>query len=223
MTTNWVVTIDGPAASGKSSVSRELSKRLGCRWLSTGSFYRGLALVAQKLNVDINDEQSLAALANSPEWSVVMGAENTHIFFQGQDVTHDSRDESVGAWASKVSQYPLVRATLLSAQRACVKGTTGLVAEGRDCGSVVFPEAIVKIYLTARSESRAARRAAEQGANLQEIKEAQKVRDAQDKGRKTAPLQIPERAHVVDASDLTLDQVVDQVYKIVKNALETNR
>lgn len=217
-----MITIDGPAASGKSSVSRELAKRLGWSWVSTGSFYRGLAFVAKELNYDFNDEVALAKLASSDVWQVRLTEERTLVFFEGKDVTTDAHSESVGTLASKVSQYPKVRESLLQAQRNCAKDVSGLIAEGRDCGSVVFPTAPVKVYLTANQEHRAQRRAIEKGEDAQHIATAQKERDQRDSERKVAPLQIPENAHVIDTSELGLLDVVDAVERIIRSTLQPN-
>jgi cytidylate kinase len=211
-----VVTIDGPAASGKSSVSRELAKRLGWLWVSTGAFYRGLAYVALQMGISFDDVKGLSDLARSNVWSVQMSGDNTLVFFKGQDVTDSINDEAVGSFASKVSHYPEVRKALLEGQRSCSEGPQGLVAEGRDCGTVVFPSAQAKIYLTASSELRAQRRAAEQGTAKEEILEAQKVRDQQDSTRKAAPLQIPENALVVDTSKMNFIEVVNVVEDYVR-------
>ncbi len=215
-----VVTIDGPAASGKSTVSRELAKRMGWQWVSTGAFYRGLAYVALQMKVDLDDTKGLAGLTTRSDiWSVQMSSDRTRVIFQNQDVTDFISREDVGNFASRISHYPEVRKALLSMQRDCSNGPVGLVAEGRDCGTVVFPDAHAKIYLTASSEHRAARRAAEHGASAQEIIEAQKVRDQQDSTRKAAPLSIPEQALVLDSTELSLTQVVDKVEAFVKSKI----
>ncbi|MBA2212422.1 (d)CMP kinase, partial [Escherichia coli] len=140
-----VITIDGPAASGKSSVSRELARRLGWQWVSTGAFYRGLAFAALQLQIDLDDVSTLASLTHDPVWSVKMDDERTRVFFKDQDVTDQIAHEDVGNFASKVSHYPEVRKALLDAQRNCSAGPQGLVAEGRDCGTVVFPTAEAKV------------------------------------------------------------------------------
>lgn len=214
-----VVTIDGPAASGKSSVSRELAKRLGWSWVSTGAFYRGLAFAAIQLNISLDDVQSLADLCDSPVWSVRMSPEKTLVYFKDQEVTDQIAHEDVGAFASRVSFYPDVRKALLEAQRRCSNNVPGLVAEGRDCGTVVFPDATAKVFLTASSENRAARRAAEHGADAAEIEKAQKLRDQQDSTRKAAPMAIPENAFVVDTTTLNLEQVVQSVEKYVRQKI----
>jgi len=215
-----IVTIDGPAASGKSSVSRELARRLNWSWVSTGAFYRGLAYVAHRLNLNFDDERALAVLATSTRWRVEMAAENTHVFFEGKDVSEEINREEVGSLASKISQFPEVRKALLQAQRRCAIGVTGLVAEGRDCGTVVFPQAQVKLFLTARAEDRAARRAKDEGKSVLETQEVQKIRDAQDITRKAAPLQAPESAEVIDTTELSLSEVVDRIEQLVRGQLK---
>jgi CMP/dCMP kinase len=215
-----IVTIDGPAASGKTSVSRDLATKLGWSWVSTGAFYRGLAYVAQRMNIPLNDENLLADLCLSDVWSVQMSTDNTRVFFQGEDVSVGIYAEENGSAASKISQYPRVRAALLEAQRHCADNLAGLVAEGRDCGTVVFPWAQVKIYLVADSESRALRRSQEQGQNFEEIKKAQSLRDLQDSSRAAAPMQAASDAHIVDTSEMTLSEVVERIHRIVRTTIE---
>lgn len=214
-----VVTIDGPVASGKSSVSRGVARALGWSWLSTGAFYRGLAYVATAKKMDLHDEAAMVKLALSPEWKVQMAEDQTRVLHNGQDVTANIYREEVGAAASLISHYPKVRQSLLQAQRDCANNIKGLVAEGRDCGTIVFPQAQVKIYLTARSENRAHRRAMEEGKSFEETRAAQMARDSQDSSRQAAPLQIPEHAHVVDTSDMGLEAVVEHVLAIVQSKL----
>ena len=215
-----VITIDGPAASGKTSVSRELAKRLHWKWVSTGAFYRGLAFAALQTNTDLADELQLSHLASSDVWNVVMSDDQTKVVFNDSDVTDLILQEDVGSAASKVSQFPLVRASLLKVQRQCAEGNHGLVAEGRDCGTVVFPNAKIKIYLTARQEDRAQRRAKELGLSASETKQAQQIRDQQDLTRKTAPLQIPENALVVDTTSLNFEQVVEHIHEFISKKMK---
>jgi cytidylate kinase len=220
---NWdmgkVITIDGPAASGKTSVSRELAKRLGWHWVSTGAFYRGLAFVAYKSQSDLTNESELAKLSQSTDWSVEMAESQTRVYFMGEDVTDQIGKEEVGNVASQISHFPAVRKSLLDGQRACQARTQGLVAEGRDCGTVVFPSAEVKIYITARSEDRAERRAKEQGLAAEDLLKVQNQRDLQDSTRKAAPLQIPENAFVVDSTGMSLNEVVGAVEAHVRKTL----
>ncbi len=215
----FVITIDGPAASGKSSVSRGLSKKFSIPWVSTGAFYRGLAYAALHRHIDLADRVSLTELAMSDAWRVVMTPEKTQVWFGDQEVTDQIAQESVGNAASRISLYPEVRSSLLDHQRQCALSDRGLVAEGRDCGTVVFPQAELKVYLTASSEHRALRRAQELGLDQQSVVEQQKQRDHQDSTRKTAPLQIPQDSLVVDTTSMTLDQVVDHIYEVALTKL----
>jgi cytidylate kinase len=215
-----VVTIDGPAASGKTSLSRELAKRLGWSWVSTGAFYRGLGYVALETETELDNEEALSALAGRRDlWHVEMNEEKTRVIFQGCDVTDLIGHEDVGAVASKISHFPKVRQALLGAQRACSDMTEGLVAEGRDCGTVVFPQAEAKVFLTASQENRAERRAKEQGADSRQIVEAQKQRDKQDSTRAAAPMKVPDQALVLDSTNLGLADVVSEVEKFVRQKL----
>ena len=214
----FIITIDGPAASGKSSVSREVAKRVGWTWVSTGAFYRGLAYIAHAMGADLTSEDAVVKIAQSSAWAVRMTAEETCVFMGDKDVTSEIGKEEVGSLASKISSFPKVRAALLDAQRQCAVGVIGLVAEGRDCGTVVFPDARVKIFLTARAEDRAARRASEQGHDLEHIVREQQKRDAQDANRKAAPLQAPADAHVIDTTDLSFIEVVEKVEDFIVRA-----
>ncbi len=214
-----VITIDGPAASGKSSVSRELARLLGWKWLSTGAFYRGLAFVAMKEGVEPTNIETLVSLAHSDNWNVRMDVDQTRVIYKNVDVTADILTEENGLRASKISQIPEVRSALLISQRSCAQGIPGLVAEGRDCGTVVFPEAVLKVYLTASQQERAMRRAREQGLSVEEIQSQQQTRDHQDSSRAAAPLQIPENARVVDSNGLDLAQVVEKIHGWAEQAM----
>lgn len=218
--TPFIVTIDGPAASGKSSVSRELARRFGWSWVSTGAFYRGLAYVAHRSNVDIESEDAVVRCAQTANWSIRLTSAETLVIFQGQDVTAEIGREEIGTLASKISSFPKVRTALLGAQRQTARGVDGLIAEGRDCGTVVFPQARVKIFLTARAEDRAARRALEEGRDLNQTIDDQKRRDAQDAGRKTAPMQAPADSNTIDTTELNFDQVVEKVEDLVRARLK---
>ncbi len=209
----FVITIDGPAASGKSSVSRELAKLFAIPWVSTGAFYRGLAYVAIQQKIDLTDKEALTELAMSDIWKVEMTSEKTMVWYKSLDVTDFIFQEEVGNVASKISHYPEVRSSLLDHQRQCAFVDRGLVAEGRDCGTVVFPKAEVKVYLTASSENRAQRRAQELGLDEKELAVQQKQRDEQDSTRKVAPLQIPKDALVVDTTQMSLNDVIEKIYK----------
>lgn len=217
-TTN-LITIDGPAASGKSSVSRELARKFGWKWVSTGAFYRGLAYVAMKEGIPATETAQLVRLAHSGVWSVRLDDDQTRVFYKSADVTAEILSEENGTRASQVSQIPDVRQALLENQRDCAVGVPGLVAEGRDCGTVVFPNAMLKIYLTASQEERAARRAKEHGLDVQQTQNSQEKRDQQDSSRAAAPLQIAADARVVDSNGLPLSEVVEKIYSWANQAM----
>jgi cytidylate kinase len=217
----YVITIDGPAASGKTSVSRDLANTMGWKWVSTGSFYRGLACVAIKEKVDLDNPKKLVELAQSNVWSVEMTPMETSVLYRGQRVTPETMQEEIGMYASQISQYPEVRQALLPLQRACASNQQVLVAEGRDCGTVVFPQALLKIYLTANSESRALRRSLEHSGSFEVFKDLQAKRDSTDASRAHAPMQVPEGGEVVDSSTMPREAVVKRVSELVLLALKT--
>jgi cytidylate kinase len=213
-----VITVDGPAASGKTSVSRDLAKEFNWKWVSTGMFYRGLAYVALQEKTSFEDPVALAKLADSSIWSVEMSPAETYVIYKNHKLTEEISQEEIGMHASQISQYPEVRKALLAAQRACARPEYVLVAEGRDCGTVVFPGAALKVYLTAHADSRALRRSLEKSENFQELKDLQRKRDQTDKQRTHAPLQIPEGAHVIDTSTMGQREVVLKIIDLIKAA-----
>lgn len=215
-----VITIDGPSASGKTSVSRDLANKMGWAWVSTGAFYRGLAFVAASENMDLKDQQALVNLATDPVWSVEIGVQQTAVIYKGKNVTSELSKEKIGMLASQISQYPKVRDALLAAQRGCAEREGVLVAEGRDCGTVVFPSAILKVYLTASLDHRALRRSLEEGSNVEDLKNLQNQRDQSDQKRQAAPLQIPPGGHVVDSSSMVLGEVVKKVEELAIKELK---
>lgn len=215
----FVITIDGPAASGKSSVSRQLSQRLHIPWVSTGAFYRGLAYAAIHQKISLQDKVALSELAVSPVWRIELTPEKTQVWYQSENVTNLVAQEDVGNFASQVSHYPEVRTSLLDQQRQFALKSSGLIAEGRDCGTVVFPQAEAKVYLTANSENRAQRRAQELGLDEKKLAVQQQQRDQQDSTRATAPLQIPADALVLDTTHLGFEEVVDAVEKFVRSKI----
>ncbi len=214
-----VITIDGPSASGKSTVSRELARRLGWNWVSTGAFYRGLAFVAFREGISLTDVEKLVELSHSPIWKVRMDPDQTRVFYRDQDVTTEIHAEENALRASQVSQIPEVRKALLKNQRDAATSGAGLVAEGRDCGTVVFPQAVLKVYLTASQQERALRRAREQGLDVQTTLTAQEKRDHQDSQRSAAPLQVPPEAKIVDSNGMDISQVVERIHGWALEAL----
>ena len=212
-----VVAIDGTSGSGKSSTSRGVAARLGLRYLDTGAMFRAVTWWMLRHGVDVHDADAVAAHAGEPD--IVSGTDplGPTITVDGHDVAVDIRSEAVTGAVSPVSAVPAVRQRLLELQRQIIgEGTGGIVVEGRDIGSVVWPQAEVKVYLSADPEARAARRAAEAGADLAAVHANLLSRDRIDSGRATAPLVMAEGAVHVDSTDLTLDEVIDRVVALVE-------
>ncbi len=211
-----LVAIDGPAGSGKSSVARAVAGELGYIDLNTGAAYRAVALLALREGVDLEDGVLLAKIARR----VGLDAEGARV--DGSPVPEeDLRAPEVSAAASKVSAKPEVREVLLSVQREAAqeaRGEGGAVVEGRDIGTVVLPEADLKIFLQAAPEERARRRAHQTGreAELDRIREAIKKRDRQDSERETSPLKPAPDAVILDTTALSLDEVVSRVLDLAR-------
>jgi cytidylate kinase len=203
-----VIAIDGPSASGKGTVAQLVAQKLGYHYLDSGALYRIVALAGKKLGIAWGAEMALAKMASGLE----IRFENGEIYLNGETVTSDVRTEEMSRGASEVAVHPEVRRALVDLQRSFRKAP-GLVADGRDMGSVIFPDAKTKIFLTASAEVRAQRRykqLMEKGnnANLDDILHDLQMRDARDRERKVAPLQQCEDAELLDTDHLTIEQAV---------------
>lgn len=212
-----VITIDGASGTGKGVVSQKIAKQLGWKLLDSGALYRLLALAAQKHGVPLENEAALTVLAEHLDVQFIATEESftSTILLEGQDVSETIRTEKMGNAASKVGALPSVRAALLSRQRA-FRDSPGLVADGRDMGTVIFPDAKLKIFLTASPECRAQRRynqLKEKGinVNLSDLVEELRERDKRDQERPVAPLKPAIDAVIIDTDPLTVDQVVARV------------
>ena len=215
-----VVAMDGPSGSGKSSTSRGVATRLGLRFLDTGAMFRALTWWMLEQGVDVDDADAVAAKADQPV--LVSGTDPLAptITVDGTDVAGPIREQAVTSAVSAVSAVPAVRERLLREQRDII-GDGGIVVEGRDIGTVVAPDASVKVYLTADPAARAARRSAEMSGADVEATQADLVRrDSIDSGRATAPLSMADDAHHIDTTPYTLEQVIDQVVALVHEVQE---
>jgi cytidylate kinase len=214
-----VVAMDGPSGSGKSSTARGVATRLGLRYLDTGAQFRAVTAWMIDHGVALDDPEAIAARAGDPV--VVSGTdpEDPAITVDGRDVAVEIRSQEVTTHVSAVAAVPEVRHQLLLLQRSII-GEGGIVVEGRDIGSVVAPDADVKVYLTADPEARAARRTAETGAGTVEATQVDLLRrDAIDSGRTSAPLTMSHGAVHLDTTPYTLEQVVSQVVALVERAV----
>jgi 3-phosphoshikimate 1-carboxyvinyltransferase len=206
-----VIAIDGPSASGKGTVAARVATRLGWNYLDSGSLYRIVALAAVRADIDLQAENELAALVQRVAARFFDG----RVLLDGVDVTDAIRSEANSAGASRIAALPAVRGALLGRQRA-YRVAPGLVAEGRDMGSVVFPHALLKVYLTASVDSRAQRRykqLIEKGlpVTLDGLLQDLRERDARDAGRAVAPLQQCADALLLDTTAMSIGQAVDRI------------
>ena len=218
--TAHVITIDGPTASGKGTITRLIAQRLGWHILDSGALYRLVALAAQKHSIALDDIESLQPLAAHLDVEFVAGegADEMAVLLEGEDVTRELRAETTGNGASKVAALPVVREALLERQRAFLQ-EPGLIADGRDMGTVVFPDALVKIFLTASAEERARRRYNQLkdkglGVTMRSLLDEIAERDERDRSRAASPLVPAEDAVELDTSELSIDEVVDRLWQL---------
>ena len=207
-----VVAIDGPAGSGKSTVSRILAKRLGVPHLDTGAYYRATTLAVLRAGIDVSDHEAVVTVASTARIEPIDG----RMTLEGEDVEEEIRDPATTAAVSAVSAIPAVRAVMVDAQRSWV-ATHGnkAVVEGRDIGTVVFPDAEVKVFLTADPDERARRRAAERGEQVDRHLEAIRLRDTYDSSRAASPLRPSEDAEMVDTTGQTIEEVIERIVGMI--------
>lgn len=215
---NIVVAIDGPAGAGKSTIARRVAERLGFTYINTGAMYRAIALWALRLGTELSDMHRLEQLAKEARLELSSGG--SRVVLNGEDVTEEIRSPQVTKAASKVSAVPAVRRALLGLQRKMAEETS-VVMEGRDIGSVVFPEAQVKIFLDADPHERARRRTLElkqagTAARTETVEAEMRERDQRDRTRAEAPLVQPPDAQLVETTGLSIEQVEEAVLKVIR-------
>ncbi|AMP16739.1 (d)CMP kinase [Collimonas pratensis] len=206
-----VITIDGPTASGKGTVAQKVAQHLGFHYLDSGALYRLTALSVMRRNTPLDDEHALAKAAEHLHCHF----NGAHIFLANEDVTNDIRAEEVGNMASKIAAIATVRQALYGLQLS-FRQHPGLVADGRDMGTVIFPHAGLKVFLTASVAARAERRYKQLidkgfSANMEDLSKDLTERDARDSSRSSAPLKAAQGAYLLDTSAMTADQAVEQV------------
>ena len=218
-----VITIDGPSASGKGTIAQRVAKTLGFHYLDSGALYRLVALKSLQAGVDITDEAGLAEIAVN----LAVSFENDEVVLEDKRVTDDIRTEQCGILASKLASYQSVRAALVTRQRA-FRQMPGLVTDGRDMGSVIFPDAVLKVFLTASADVRAQRRykqLIEKGisANIGDLREEILKRDGRDSQRSVAPLQKKQDARLLDTTSLSILQAQNSVLEWYRTCCTNER
>jgi cytidylate kinase len=219
------VAIDGPSGAGKSTVAKRLAKELGYTYMDTGAMYRAFAAKVRQGGIDLDDEDKLREALRRTSIELTEREGSLRVSLDGRDVTAEIRTPELSQWASKISALGPVRERMVEMQRA-MGARGGVVAEGRDIGTVVFPDAEVKFFLTAGPEERARRRFAElqgQGkqVSLQETHEEMKERDRRDQERALAPLRRAEDAVAIDSTGRSVEQIMEQIMQAIKNKMST--
>jgi len=219
-----VITIDGPSGAGKGTVARIVAEQLGWHLLDSGAIYRVLAVAIQHHHVGVDDEEPLIPMAAHLDVQFEISSQGeSKVILEGEDVTNTIRTEEIGSLASKVAAFPRVREALLRRQRA-FSVAPGLVADGRDMGTIVFSKAPVKVFLTASAEERAERRfnqLKEKGFDVKigRLLDDIRQRDERDRNREVAPLVPAEGALIVDSTDLSIQEVVNKVLSFANEKL----
>ncbi|MFC1694945.1 (d)CMP kinase [Pseudomonadota bacterium] len=214
-----VITVDGPGGSGKGTIAMRLAEQLGWHFLDSGALYRLVAVAAMDRDVSVDDGEALGEVARSLDVNFGISEEGMVVLLDGNYITGRLRSESVSIFASRIAAFPVVRSALVLRQRAFRK-PPGLVADGRDMGTVIFPDAKLKIFLTASAEARAERRYKQlkqkgESVNLTRLFQDIKLRDERDSTRAVSPLRPAEDAHVIDSTELSINEVLQEIHVLL--------
>ncbi len=220
-----IIAIDGPVGSGKSTIAKLVAEKLGFTYIDTGAMYRAVALKIIKTKVPLKVSEIVKMMENT-KIDLVQSEEGLKVYLDGEDVTEEIRTEDVAKLASQIARYGQIRKRLVQLQRELGERAKNVVIEGRDTGTVIFPEAELKIFLTASPEERARRRyqqLKEKGFNIpyEHLLEKVKERDKMDTGRKESPLKPAEDSIIIDTTDKTIDEVVEIIIKLAKEKIKT--
>jgi len=221
-----VITIDGPGGSGKGTISMRLAEGLGWHFLDSGALYRLVAVAAIDRGVDPHDEAALGRVAEELDVDFGSSRQGMVVLLDGHDITERLRAGPVTALASEVAAHPAVRAALVRRQRA-FRRPPGLVADGRDMGTVIFPDAQLKIFLTASAQARAERRYKQlkekgENVNLSRLFRDIEKRDERDRRRAVSPLKPAADAHLIDSTELSIDEVLQKIHKLLEESSTSN-
>jgi cytidylate kinase len=215
-----VITIDGPGGSGKGTIAMRLARHLGWHFLDSGALYRIVAVAAMERAIEADNEQALGELAGHLDVSFSFTGDEVEILLDGNRITGKLRSEEAGVFASKIAIIPAVRAALVQRQRAFRK-FPGLVADGRDMGTVIFPDAKLKIFLTASARARADRRYKQlkekgESVNLTRLFRDIEKRDERDMSRSISPLTPAEDAQLIDSTEMSIEMVLEEIHKLLE-------
>jgi len=217
-----VITLDGPGGSGKGTIAMRVAADLDWHFLDSGALYRLVAVAAMDRGIGATEESALGRVAEILDVSFGVSDEGMVILLDGNYITGRLRTEAVSVFASRIAAYPVVRAALVQRQRAFRK-MPGLVADGRDMGTVIFPDAVLKIFLTASAEARAERRYKQlkekgESVNLSRLFRDIKMRDERDSTRAVSPLRAADDAHIIDSTEMSINDVLKEIHDLIKKS-----